>query len=66
MPPTTGRIYDRNRLEGRWATNLVTNREESLYELLGAREGVRQAAVRDRRLPHVEKGFSPADAIRLR
>jgi hypothetical protein len=32
-PPPTGRRYDRNRLEGRWATNLVTNREESIYGL---------------------------------
>jgi hypothetical protein len=36
MPPTTGRIYDRNRLEGLWATNHSRdNREESIYGLLG-------------------------------
>ena len=35
MPPTTGRIYDRNRLEELWATNhSCENREESIYGLL--------------------------------
>jgi hypothetical protein len=35
MPPTTGRIYDRNRLERLWATNhSLDNREESIYGLL--------------------------------
>src|SRR4030095_1654226 len=39
MPPATGRIYDRNRFEGLWATNHSSdNREESIYGLLGAEE----------------------------
>ena len=36
MPPPTGRIYDRNRPEGPWATTYSRdNREESIYGLLG-------------------------------
>ena len=38
MPPITGRIYDRNRLDGPTGTNRsLENRQESIYGLLALR-----------------------------
>jgi len=53
MPPTTGRMYDRNRPEGLWATNHSRdNREESIYRLLAENRFPLVGAP-----PQVQQGF---------